>query len=201
MARGGRGGNLSSYERRILNRTGMLPAQARARGISLAAARGHAARRLTPEGPIVREHQLRELRRAERGDLSEGDRGFIRRQAKRSGRDAGELAATFRSYRPQKRAAIREMQTYARRRHVASKGKFRIVNDAPARYRQAYEGGGGVGGGGLADYLGGFGGSVGGGDLAELDEADELDEPDFAIDGDYYPDDLDEVDDAFMLYH
>jgi hypothetical protein len=189
MARGPqRPRGMTDYEWRVYRRTGLTPSQARARGISLAAARGHAPRRLTPEGPVLREHQVREIRRAERGDLTERERRWARQQQKRTRID---VFAELRSYSPRKRAAIIKTQQYAAMRRRTSHGRFRWDIDAPA--------GAPV-----------FPGSITGPGYYSrfLDEGDEGDEGYDEPDHDQYEDldwgdfpDLEDVSPELMFYH
>lgn len=165
----------SDYTWRVYRRTGYTPEEARRNRINLSAARGHRSR--VVEGVRLREHQLRELRRAARGDLSESERVWVRRQEKRAGHA---LADTFRGYSPQQRRAIMDMQRYARRRYTTSHGRFRWDTDAPAgapgfpsSTRRAGE---------YAEFLGG-------GDDYEGD-----------LDWDEYPD-LEDIDPGFLFYH
>jgi hypothetical protein len=71
------------YRHRIERRLGMTIEAARDRGIKLQRARGHR----------PREHITRDIRRKARGALTEGQRGFVRRQRKRAGGDPDEPQA------------------------------------------------------------------------------------------------------------
>lgn len=106
---------LSDYEWRIYRRTGLTPSQARARGISLAGARGHRAVGGVPE------HKLRVQRRYERGLLSEREEAFVVRQANRTEKyDEDELRDYFLDLSPERRAEIMARQQVAVRRYKAS---------------------------------------------------------------------------------
>lgn len=135
MARGARRparyAKLTPYEWRVFSRTGMLPSEARARGISLAAARGHAPRAIEPGGERIPEHRLRDIRRRLRGEPTEAERRWLRRQANRTGRDREELQDIFMSYSEAKRTRIREIQGRAARLYRASNEKFKWAQDAP----------------------------------------------------------------------
>lgn len=123
-----------------------MPAQARARGISLAAARGHAPRRLEPQGPLLREHQIRDIRRRARGEPTEAERRFLRQQAARdSGADYDELKDEFMQYSQYKRDKIRQQTQEAARRWARSpyvkneqtgrwEHKWKWLNDAPREW-------------------------------------------------------------------
>lgn len=183
MARGGGGGNLTSYERRILRKTGLMPSQARARGISLASARGHTPQRLTAAGPILREHQIRAIRRHERGEPSDSEAAFLRRQTKRSGLEYDDLKRAFMAKSQNGRDRIRRLQASAQRRYRASKGNFRWSNDAPPSWGQP------PGGRDIPGVPGMSYGSGGGGDN---------DFGDFDYEG---YDEPAEFDDALLFYH
>lgn len=109
---------LTGYQWRIYRRTGLLPSEARARGISLAAARGH-----KPQGGIP-EHRLRVLRRYARGKLSEREEAFVRQQAAKSRQfTEAELRERFLSKTPDARAEIIALQRLAARRRRQSTGR------------------------------------------------------------------------------
>lgn len=125
---------LSAYERRVFARLGMLPAEAKSRGISLAAARGHAPKRLTPEGPVLKEHQIRAIRARERGEPTPAERAFLMRQQYRAGSDYEDLLPIFMSYSPSKRDSIREHVAAAHRRWRGSHARWRWELDAPSSW-------------------------------------------------------------------
>lgn len=67
-------GGSDGYRRRIERRLGMTMEEAKRQGISLAAARGHK----------PNEHRTRKQRAIARGDLTEDQRVYLRRQSQRS---------------------------------------------------------------------------------------------------------------------
>lgn len=211
MARGRRRqpdySRLTPYERRIVKRIGMLPSEARERGISLAAARGHAPRAVEPGGERIPEHRLRDIRRQLRGEPTEAERNFLRRQAKRSGYDYDQLKTRFMQYSQTKRDYVRERQAAAHRRYAASRGRFRWSIDAPAGWGSAPAGQGAGAGVARVPRLGGAGGGGlggagdAGGDLdGEPDDLNIAEYNEFMGDWDDQPD-FEDMDDAMLYYH
>lgn len=135
--------NRTPYENRIFNRLGILPSEARARGISLAAARGHAPRRrvivneLGGEHIVIeREHERRARLKREANEPTPVEHAFLMRQQFRAGSTMSyeDLLPIFMSYSYEKRERIRFHVASAHRRWRAKPYRWRWDIDAPASW-------------------------------------------------------------------
>lgn len=110
-----------AYRKRIEARlNGLTIEQARSRGISLAAARGH---RRRPGEPA--EKAKLDVRRRERGELTERERKFARKQAERLNREVEEVQEDMLYLSPEDRDLLIYAQSRADRLYHRKGGSYR----------------------------------------------------------------------------
>src|SRR5215469_15701488 len=138
----------AAYRRRIERSLGMSIEAARERGISFQKARGH----------VPREKALLEARRRERGDFTDPERAFLKRQLAKEARwrpsheqseRAAHATAVFRGMSPDQRAQVMAAQRrlaggYRSHKRAARAGRAAAGRAGAARGGM---GGGGMGGG------------------------------------------------------
>lgn len=104
------GGYSASYTRRIVARYGVTPEQAAERGIDIRAGRGH--RRIVGEPA---EKAKLDIRRRERGELTDRERRFAKKQAERLNRDEDEVREDMQLMAPEDRDLLITTQSRAER--------------------------------------------------------------------------------------